>query len=184
MSYAAAASLQTLVLVDLQPESIDEGLEKSLVESALERCREAVIHARLQRIPIAYVRNAHGRVMPRSSTHWIEGFEPIRDDMIFEREKLSCYSSARFAEVLGNKGQSLVIAGFMGETTCLSTTIEASQRGQKVIYLSDASVSSPLAMISSAESHRFIAALAQVYGNVLTTRDWISKTSTRVKERL
>lgn len=42
---------------------------------------------------------------------WIEGFEPHRVDMIFERNRPSCHASADFTEVRRAGGGSFVLAG-------------------------------------------------------------------------
>ena len=57
---------------------------------------------------------------------WIEGFEPHRNEMIFERSSPSCYSCEPFAALVGQSRGGIVLAGFAGESSCLSTLIDAS----------------------------------------------------------
>jgi nicotinamidase-related amidase len=73
--------IQTLVLVDLQQEYIaaPRVLAPEETKGALANCRAALAHARAMGIPVAFAR-------------WIEGFEPHGIDMIFERNRPSCYA--------------------------------------------------------------------------------------------
>ena len=69
---------------------------------------------------------------------WIEGIEPNRWDMVFDRQRPSCYASAEFREVADEIGGNYVIAGRFGELSCLSTAIDAFHRDHRPTVLSDA----------------------------------------------
>ena len=66
----------------------------------------------------------------------IEGFEPHGCDMIFDRDRPSCYASPAFADAMERGCPPLVIAGFAGEAACLATAIDGFHRGQDVTFLS------------------------------------------------
>ena len=112
-------------------------------------------------------------------SRWIEGFEPHGVDMIFERNRPSCYASADFAEVIGSGGGSFVLAGFAGEAACLATAIDAFHRGHTVSYLTDASASHALDDISANDVHRVVSGVVGLYGDTITTQSWIARTSRR-----
>ena len=116
-AYVNPSVVQTLVLVDLQQEYIAAPRVLALEETkgALANCRAALAHARAMGIPVAFARWIDRTPLFNKATRfsrWIEGFEPHGVDMIFERNRPSCYTSTDFAEVIGSGGGSFVLAGF------------------------------------------------------------------------
>jgi nicotinamidase-related amidase len=183
-AYVNPSVVQTLVLVDLQQEytASQRVLALENTKGALANCRAALAHARAMGLPVAYVRWIDRTPLFNKATRfsrWIEGFEPHGVDMIFERNRPSCYASADFAEVIGSGGGSFVLAGFAGEAACLATAIDAFHRGHTVTYLTDASASHALDDIGANEVHRVVSGVAGLYGDVITTRSWIARTSRR-----
>ena len=183
-AYVNPSVIQTLVLVDLQQEYIASPRVLALEEtkSALANCRAALAHARAMGLPVAFVRWIDRTpIFNKASrfSRWIEGFEPHGVDMIFERNRPSCYASADFAEVIGGGGGSFVLAGFAGEAACLATAIDGFRRGHGITFLADASASHTLDDIAAKDVHRVISTVAGLYGEVLTTKSWIARTSRR-----
>jgi nicotinamidase-related amidase len=183
-AYVNPSVVQTLVLVDLQQEYVAAPRVLALEEtrSALANCRAALAHARAMGMPVAFVRWIDRTPLFNKASRfsrWIEGFQPHGVDMIFERNKPSCYASADFAEVMSDGGGSFVLAGFAGEAACLATAIDAFHRGHAVTYLADASASHALNDASADDVHRVVANIAGLYGEVLTTNGWIARTSRR-----
>lgn len=181
-AYADPTSVPILVFVDLQQEYIADSRALALAtpSNALRQCRNALMHARAIGLPIAFVRWVGRSPFFNQSTKfasWIEGFEPTSSDMIFERSLPSCYASARFHEVVDSSGGNIVLAGFAGETACLSTAIDAFHRGHRVTYLADASASHSLDGFAENEVHPVITKIVGVYGDVMQTAPWISATS-------
>jgi nicotinamidase-related amidase len=180
-AFTNSAALPTLVLVDMQEEYLatSRALAIPNVEAALANCRDALAHARLMGIPVAYTRWL-GSTFFNPATRfsgWIKGFEPHGSDSIFERKQPSCYTSRHFAEAMTNNSGNFVIAGFAGEAACLSTAIEAFHRGHRVTYLADASASHGLGGRSPAEVHAFVCQMMGLWGNVMPTEAWIKTTS-------
>ena len=145
-AYVNPSVVPTLVLVDLQREYIASPrvLAVEGANEALANCRAALTHARAMGFPVAYVRWINRSSLFNAATpfsRWIEGFEPHGVDMIFERNRPSCYASPDFAEVMTEGGGNFVLAGFAGEAACLATAIEAFHRGHTVTFLADASAS-------------------------------------------
>jgi nicotinamidase-related amidase len=185
-AYTRSAILQTLVLVDLQQDHVATSRLLSAPNAAdvLSNCRSALAHARVHGLPVAFVRWARSAPLSSQSLPplgWIEGFEPKRSDMVFERSRPSCYSSRAFAEVMENEPGNFVLAGFAGESACLATAVEAFHRGHQFTFLSDASMSHALGDISASDTHRTVTRIIGTYGDVTKTRTWIAATSYRVR---
>jgi nicotinamidase-related amidase len=181
-AYVNPSVVQTLVLVDLQQEYVAAPRVLALEESkgALANCRAALAHARAMGLPVAFVRWMDQTPLFNRATRfsrWIEGFEPHGVDMIFERNRPSCYASAEFAEVMSGGGGGFVLAGFAGEAACLATAIDAFHRDHTVTFLADASASHALDDVTARDVHRVVSNVAGLYGEVLTTKGWIARTS-------
>ena len=71
------------------------------------------------------------------------------------------------------------LAGFAGESSCLSTLIDAFHRNHKVTYLCDASASHALEDVSADEIHRAVSEISGRYGDVYETDEWIASTLPR-----
>ena len=169
-AYADPSVVPTLVLVDLQKEYIAAPRILALPHApqALANCRIALTHARTKGFPVAFVRwlgrsALFNRATPFSG--WIEGFEPTGADMVFERDRPSCYSSLSFGEVMGDSGSSFVLAGFAGESACLATAIDAFHRGHRITYLDDASASHTLDEIAAPDVHRVVSKVLGLYAD-------------------
>ena len=181
-AYVNPSVVQTLVLVDLQQEYVSSPRVLALEETkgALANCRAALAHARATGMPVAYARWIDRTPLFNKATRfsrWIEGFEPHGVDMIFERNRPSCYASADFAEVMSAGGGNFVLAGFAGEAACLATAIDGFHRGHTITYLVDASASHALDDVGASEVHRVVSSVVGLYGDVITTRTWITRTS-------
>ena len=98
-----------------------------------------------------------------------------------ERGLPSCYASASFDEVIGHSGGNIVLAGFAGETACLSTAIDAFHRGHRALYLADASASHCLDDIDAESVQRVTSKIIGLYGEAIETRTWIERTSRRMQ---
>ena len=184
-AYVNPSVIQTLVLVDLQQEYIASPRVLALEETkgALANCRAALAHARAMGLPVAFVRWIDRTPLFNKATRfsrWIEGFEPHGVDMIFERNRPSCYASADFAEVMSAGGGSFVLAGFAGEAACLATAIDAFHRGHTVTYLADASASHALDDVSGeGRASRRVARGRALRRRAHDTGAWIARTSRR-----
>jgi nicotinamidase-related amidase len=167
-----------LVLVDMQQEYIAGSRLMALPHagSALENCRAALDHARSKGFPVAFIRQFSRSAYFNPATAfsgWISGFEPTGGDMVFERESPSCYSSVQFAQFMDGCGGHFALAGFAGETACLSTAIDAFHRKHRFSYLADASASHGLGDLSAADVHKAVTGIVGVYGEIVATRDWM-----------
>lgn len=178
-AYRDPASVPVLVLIDMQQEYVAEGRGLALanIAPALAKCRLALNHARAVGMPVAYVRWIGRSAFFHSATRfarWIDGFEPQVCDMVFDRDRPSCYASPAFADVMDRDQVPIVIAGFSGEAACLATAIEAFHRGQRLTFLTDASASHRLDDLSADAVHHSASAIMRVFGEVVETERWIA----------
>ena len=178
-SYSNVSLIPTLVLLDLQQEYIAAPRLFSLpeAEAALENCRLALAHARRVGLPVAFLRMIGQSPFFNpvlSYSNWISGFEPLTSEMVFERSKPSCYANREFAHAMSEGGGHFVLAGFSGEAGCLATAVDAFHRGHRVTYLADASASHDLDRIAAPTVHETVTQLIGLYGDVTTTRSWLS----------
>ena len=107
---------------------------------------------------------------------WIKVFEPHGSDMIFERNRHSCYASREFAEMMGRSGQPFLMAGFAGETAFLSTAIDAFHRGHNFSFLQVASASHALEHTQAEGAHLTVGDVMRVYRDVIDAQGWITAT--------
>jgi nicotinamidase-related amidase len=169
-----------LILLDLH-EGHDEVPEMAPM---LEKCRILLARAREAEWSIGFVRPIcffdDGRAR---SPRWLQGFEPRRADMVFDRHRPSCYASANFADAITSGGSTFALAGFFGNIAGLSTLSDAFHHGHRVTFLFDACASVPLPGFAHEESQRALAALAGNYGYSATAASWIEATSKFQQEK-
>jgi nicotinamidase-related amidase len=169
-------------MVDLQEKNYDElakDRSSNLVWS-LENCMSAIRHARNLGLPIAFTRQGDGPGLIERSAQsaWISGFEPKRSDMVFERQQPSCYANPLFDDVVSRIG-SFAIAGLVADETCLATAIDASHRGHRITFLSDASASRGRNAADAGAVHVVTTNAIELFADIVTTYHWQVATSPR-----
>ncbi|MDP1585335.1 MAG: isochorismatase family protein [Bradyrhizobium sp.] len=170
--------------MDLQQEYLAKPrvLAISEIDRALANCRRVLEHSRRIGLPVAFVRMLNESAFFNRATpfvRWIEGFEPNRNEMVFERASPSCYSSEAFTALVNQSHGGIVLVGFAGESACLSTMIDAFHRNHEVAYLCDASASHALDDMSADDVQRAVSRISALYGDVYETADWIASTLPR-----
>jgi nicotinamidase-related amidase len=183
-TFVNSADTPTVVFVDMQQEytATPRLLAIPGIDAALVNCRRVLDHSRATGLPIAFVRMLDDSAFFNRATpfvRWIEGFEPHRNEMIFERSSPSCYASELFASLMSQNRGGIVLAGFAGESACLSTLVDGYHRGHKLAYLADASASHALDDLTADEVHRAISKVSGLYGDVYETSEWIASTLPR-----
>ena len=186
-SFVNWSAIPTVVLVDMQQEYLATPRLLAIpdADGALENCRKLLAHARAVGLPIAFMRFLDNSAFFNRSTpfgRWIDGFEPRRNEMIFERSKPSCYSCELFSAMMNQTRGGIVLAGFAGESSCLSTLVDAHHRNHKVTYLFDASASHALDDVTSDDVHRAVSKISGLYGDVHETSQWIASSLPRKLE--
>ena len=180
-SYVGAAGSRLLVLTDLQQCNRDELARDPSCDLArsLDNCMAAIRHARSIGLPIAFTRQAERTgTAKKPASRWISGFEPNRADMVFERQQPSCYGNQLFDDIVSQFG-SFAIAGLAAEETCLATSIDASCRGHRVTFLSDASVSRRRMEADAQAVHVVTTSAIELFADVAATNHWLVATSQR-----
>jgi nicotinamidase-related amidase len=177
--FTGSRVLPTLVFVDLQQEYLatQRALAVPDAELAIQNCRVALAHARAVGMPVAFVRMVGQSAFFNPATRFsrpIEGFEPESADLVFERNKPSCYDNDSFAEVMEHAGGNFILAGLAGEAACLATAVDAFHRGHRFTFLADASASHALNEMSAGEVHRAVKNVIGLYGDVELTGDWVA----------
>ena len=183
-TFANSSSVPIVVFVDMQQEYLAQPrlLAISEIDRALDNCRRVLDHSRQIGLPVAFIRMVNESAFFNRATpfvRWIEGFEPYRNEMEFERGSPSCYSSEPFTALVNQSRGGIVLVGFAGESACLSTMIDAFHRNHKVAYLCDASASHALDDMSADDIHRAVSRISALYGDVYETTDWIASTLPR-----
>jgi nicotinamidase-related amidase len=183
-TFANSSNVPIVVLVDMQQEYLAKPrlLAISEIDRALDNCRRVLDHARDIGLPVAFMRLINESAFFNRATpfvRWIEGFEPYRNEMVFERSSPSCYSCEPFAALMHQSRGGIVLAGFAGESACLSTLIDAFHRNHRVTYVCDASASHALEDVPAGEIHRAVSKISGLYGEVYETTDWIASTLPR-----
>jgi len=181
-SYVSPSSSRLLVMVDLQESNYDELAKDRASDLArsMENCTRALRHARSLGLPIAFTRPSRnpGTTERAGQSAWISGFEPKRSDMVFERPQPSCYTNQLFEDVVSRIGN-FAIAGLVAEETCLATAIDASHRGHRVTFLSDASASRGRIATDAGAVHAVTTNAIGLFADTVTTRHWLVATSPR-----
>lgn len=175
-------TVPTVVMVDLQQEYVAAPRRMAVPDAteALVQCSLLLTHARGMGFPVAFMKWVARAPFFNAATRfsqWIDGFSPLPTEMVFERELPSCYANSDFARVMDEgAGDNIVLAGFAGESACLSTVIDAYHRGHRVTFLSDASASHALDAVAAANVHSLLSKVLSLYGTVVTTAEWIDTT--------
>ena len=183
-TFASSSDVPIVVFVDMQQEYLAKPRLLAIpeIDRALDNCRKVLDHSRALGLPVAFIRMVAESAFFNRATpfvRWIEGFEPHRNEMVFERSSPSCYSCEPFAALVNQSRGGIVLVGFAGESACLSTLIDAFHRNHKVTYLTDASASHALDEMSADDVHRAVAKISGIYGEVYETTDWIASTLPR-----
>jgi nicotinamidase-related amidase len=179
-AYLGEPSSRLLVMVDLQVRNWEELARDPQcgIAAALENCMAAIRHARTNGLPIAFTRQAEaaGAIEPATRSAWIPGFEPTRSDMVFERQRPSCYANRLFDNIVSQSG-SFALAGLVADETCLATAIDAVHRGHHVTFLSDASVSRGRPGSDARSVHITATSAMGLFADVRATRRWMIATT-------
>lgn len=167
-------TMPTLVLVGLHQHPDGTDATRDAYNRMLSNCRALLDRAKACEIPIAHAR----RISPKSASDrlryppWIAGFEPMRCDMVFDLLQPSCYSNMEFSRAMDHSNGNFAIAGMFGETTCLSTAIDAHHRRHRFTYLADAAICRSSGKIPAPVFHDAVAQVMAVYGTVTDSSRW------------
>jgi hypothetical protein len=91
----------------------------------------------------------------------------------------SCSSFEPLTAMMNQSRGGIVLAGFAGESTYPSTSIDAFHRSHEVAFLCDASASRALDDVAADDVHGAVSKISGLYGEVYETTDWIASTLPR-----
>lgn len=171
-----------VVAIDIQREYTTPGRPFFLrgIDESLENCAAIIAHARCESWPIVHVRHVQdGHVFNEQTPfgRFVEGFEPRGSEMLFSKDKLSCYSNKGFAELMQwARSETVYVIGYNSIMCCLSTLVEAFHRGHRLNFVTDASLAKATAHASEDETHRIMTDVISIYANVVRTEDVIGVT--------
>jgi len=174
LEFKNQTTMPTLVLVGLHHNQDGNPHDVLAYRQALSNCRIILDRARTRNTPVAHART----ITPKTASErlhyppWISGFEPARSDMVFDVLQPSCYSNIEFAQTMEYSQGNFAIAGLFGETTCLSTAIDAHHRRHSLIYLSDASICRNNGCVPAAMFHHAVSQVVSAYGEVMEVAKW------------
>jgi nicotinamidase-related amidase len=174
LSYKKQAEQPVLVLVGLH-ESEAVSAASDSVSLALARCANALATARARQMPVAFVRRVApppSVAEPRAYPAWLKGFEPRRNDLVFDVLHPSCYSNDEFVRIMDHSNGNFVIAGLFAETTCLATAVDAHHRRHHFTYLSDASACADTGSVPASMFHASVSQVISLYGAVAESGEW------------
>jgi nicotinamidase-related amidase len=183
-TFANAASVPIVVFVDMQREypAKPRRLAISGIDRVLDNCRKVLDHSRRIGLPVAFIRMLSESGFFSHATpfvRWIGGFEPHRNEMVFERASPSCYSYEPFIALVSQSRGGIALAGFADQSACLSTLTDAFHRKHKVTYLCDASAGHAHEDVSADDVHGAVSKISGIYGEVHETAEWIASTVPR-----
>lgn len=121
--------------------------------------RRLLDHARNERWQVAHclLRPPAAPVaMNRQAARPVEGFEPLTREMVFERESLSAYGHPDFDRVVAKAEHGAIVIGLSASLTFLATSIDAFERGQRLLLARDA-MAAPAGIEAGAQSHEAVA---------------------------
>lgn len=182
----AVDPVPVLVSLDLQREYVTPGRPYCLeyIDQSLENCRRLLNHAREQKWPVAHVRyiqDGHLFNARLPYSRFIEGFEPMAYEMVFTRDKFSCFASPEFSNFMETARHSPVfIMGFNTQMCCLSTLVDALHRGMRLKYIVDASLARATMQGDERQTHDWLLEVLSIYADLVTTDAVLEKETLRV----
>lgn len=185
LHYKNGAEQPILILAGLhQPDQ--PGFDWDALKEVLGNCKATLTSARSSGKPVAFVRCIAPPLSvsePRAYPAWLKGFEPTRNDMVFDMLQPSCYSNIEFARAMEYSNGNFAIAGLFAETACLATAIDAHHRRHKFTYLSDASACRNNGAIPAALFHNAVSQVVSLYGEVMECQRWNHSLSSNRRTR-
>jgi nicotinamidase-related amidase len=174
LEFKGQVATPTLVLVGLHSSPDGSPNDLQAYSGALSNCRALLDRAKACDIPVAHAR----RIAPKNASDrlhyppWIAGFEPTRNDMVFDVLQPSCYSNTEFSRAMDYSNGNFAIAGLFGEAACLSTAIDAHHRQHKFTYLSDATACRSNGAVPAPIFHSAVSQVMSIYGTVMESAKW------------
>ena len=169
-----------VIAIDIQREYVTPGRPFYLngIEGPLANCRRVIDHARAMSWPFAHVRHIQqGHVFNEDLPYsrFIEGFEPLGHEAVFTKSNLSCYSDPHFQHFMGSiRDEEVFLIGFNSTMCCLSTIIDGYHRGNKFIFVHDASLARATKHANEQDAHVHATDTISIYARTMTTDEVVA----------
>ena len=175
--------LSLLVLVDVQREYSTPGRPFCIgsIGESLENGRRLLAHARRQAWPIAHVRHLQSGHLFNEAleySRFVEGFEPLPNEMLFGKSQLSCYASEGFRAFMHSaRGEQVYLAGYTSQMSCLATVLDGFGQGHRFNFVVDASGARATAHAAEREAHQHAADIIAIYAGIVSVDDVVKMTA-------
>jgi nicotinamidase-related amidase len=176
MQFAATdGKIPILVLIDVQREYTSPGRPFHIksIGPSLENCRRMLDFARANSWPVGHVRHLQdGHLFNEGLEYsrFVAGFEPLPNEMLFTKSKLSCYSSEPFCQFMESaRAEEVYLVGYNSQMCCLSTVVQGHHLGHRFNYVADASCARATANAGELDAHRHATDIIGIYARVLQT---------------
>ncbi len=185
---------RALLVIDVQQEYFTGKLPVTYPAESLSRVLEAMDAAHAVGVPVVTIQHTapqpDSAVFRRGSDGWELHPEVARraHDLLMSKSMPGSFTGTELESWLQERGiGTVVIAGYMTQMCCDTTSRQAAHLGFNVEFLSDATgtlrISNAAGTVSDEELHRAILVTQQMrFAKVLPTRDWIASISERTQK--
>jgi ureidoacrylate peracid hydrolase len=171
---------RVLLVVDIQKEYVTKG-RPFFIESigpSIDNAKKVLSHARTLGWPIVHVKHVQkGEIFSPESPYseYADGFRPQKGEKEFVKENFSCYSNPEFAaEMKTYYKDEIVVVGYGSTMCCLSTIIDGYHRGQKFVFVKDATCAKKGPTLSEQSLHTHATEIILPFAKVCSTHELIS----------
>ncbi len=168
-----------LVVIDIQKEYTTEGRPFHLSEIApsLKNAGYMLTHARDAAWPVVHVQHLQdGSIFNPADqfSGFVAGFEPLPTEAHVVKGNFSSYSSAPFRNLMETYlDREVLVIGYGSTMCCLSTIIDGYHRGQKFIFVKDASLAKRGPRFDELSTHEYATDMIATYAKVQSTAEVI-----------
>lgn len=162
-----------LVVIDVQKEYTAPGRPFYLEQAgpSLKTAKKVLDTARDLAWPIVHVRHVQdGEIFNAKSPNsdYVEDFRPRAGEKEIVKSDFSCYSSPDFAKMAAAELKNeFVVIGYGSTMCCLSTIVDGYHRGQKFVFVKDASSAKKTASLDELSAHRAATDIISIYAKVV-----------------
>jgi nicotinamidase-related amidase len=162
-----------LVVIDIQKEYTTPGRPFYLEQAgpSLKTAKGVLETARDLAWPVVHVRHVQsGDIFNAESPNsdYVEDFRPRAGEREVTKSDFSCYSSPEFARLAAAEPKTeFVVIGYGSTMCCLSTIVDGYHRGQKFVFVKDASSAKRTASMDELSAHRAATDIMSIYAKVV-----------------
>ncbi len=171
---------KTLVVIDIQKEYTTEGRPFRIesIGPSLSNAKIVLEKARAENWQIIHVQHLQeGDLFNHKSelSNFVAGFEPQGRELKVIKNNYSSYSAETFAEAMktcADAKHEVVVIGYGSTMCCISTIIDGYHRGNKMVFVQDASNSKSGGGLSEANLHTSATHIISNFARVTSTSEF------------